>query len=43
MSRVVAALEADDGVSLLGEQVCELAFSFVSPLGSDDHNARHRR
>ena len=33
---VVAALEADHEVGLLGEQVRDLSLSFVAPLGADD-------
>ena len=32
---VVAALEADDDVGPLGEQVGDLALAFVAPLGAD--------
>ena len=38
---VVAALEADDRVRPLGEQVGDLPLSFVAPLGADDHDSRH--
>ena len=38
---VVAALEADDRVRPLGEQVGDLALAFVAPLGADDHDSRH--
>ena len=38
---VVAALEADDDVGLLGEQVDDLALALVAPLGADDHGAWH--
>ncbi len=40
---VVAALETDDDVGLLGEHVDDLAFSFVAPLGADYNDVRHRR
>ena len=38
---VVAALEAHDGVGVLGEQVDDLALALVAPLGADDHDAWH--
>jgi hypothetical protein len=38
---VVAALEADHEVGLLGEQVYDLPLPLVAPLGADDHQARH--
>ena len=40
---VVAALEAHDGVGLLGEQVGDLPLALVAPLGADDDDARHVR
>jgi hypothetical protein len=38
---VVAALEADDRVRVLGEQVDDLALALVAPLGSHHDDARH--
>ena len=38
---VVAALEADHEVRVLGEQVDDLALALVAPLGADDHDAGH--
>ena len=38
---VVAALEADHEVRVLGEQVGDLALALVAPLGADDHDAGH--
>jgi len=38
---VVAALEADHEVRLLGEQVDDLALALVAPLGAHDHRAGH--
>ncbi len=38
---VVAALEADDGVCVLGEQVGDLALALVAPLGAHYHDAWH--
>ena len=40
---VVAALEADHGVGLLGEEVDDLALALVAPLGADYHQSRHAR
>ena len=39
---IMAALEADDDVGLLGEPVDDLALAFVAPLGPDHYNIRHR-
>ena len=36
---VVAALEADDRVRALGEQVGDLALALIAPLGAHDHDA----
>ena len=38
---VVAALEADHEVGLLGEQVDDLSLPLVAPLGADDHHSWH--
>jgi hypothetical protein len=38
---VIATLEADDDVSVLGEEIDDLTFAFVSPLGADDCNVGH--
>ncbi len=38
---VVAAVELHDVVDAATEQIGGLAFAFVAPLGSDDHNSRH--
>ena len=40
---VVAALEADHQVGLLGEQVDDLPLPLVAPLGAHDHETRHWR
>jgi hypothetical protein len=40
---VVAALEADDHVRALGEQVDDLALPLVAPLGANDDDSRHVR
>ncbi len=39
---IVAALEPHDDVGLLRQPVDDLAFAFVAPLGSDNHDIRHR-
>ena len=40
---VVPALEARDRGGALGEQVDDLAFAFIAPLGADDdHELAHR-
>jgi len=36
MTGVVTALVADDNVRVAGEQIDDLAFAFVTPLGADD-------
>ena len=38
---VVAALEADDHLSVLGEQIGDLPLALIAPLGSDYDHARH--
>ena len=38
---IMATLEADDDVGLLGEPVDDLALAFVAPLGADHDNIRH--
>src|SRR3712207_8530572 len=40
---VVAALEADHRIRLLGEQVYHLSLALVAPLGAHDHQSRHDR
>ena len=40
---VVAALEADDDLGALGEQVDDLALALIAPLGADDADSRHLR
>ena len=39
--RVVAALEADHHIHIARQNVDELAFPFVAPLGSDQNVNRH--
>ena len=39
MSRVVPAVEADDDVGSLCEQIDDLALPFVAPLGADHDEA----
>src|SRR4029078_88376 len=38
----MAALEANDDIGLFREPVDDLAFAFVAPLGSDNHDIRHQ-
>ena len=38
---IMAALEADDDIGLLGQPVDDLALAFVAPLGPDYHHIRH--
>ncbi len=39
---VVSALEAHDVVEVAGDQVCDLALTFVAPLGADENCRWHR-
>ncbi len=39
---VVAALRADDDVGLLGEDVDDLSFSFIAPLGADENGVHDK-
>src|SRR5258707_9758539 len=41
MSRIMAALKADDDVGLLGEPVDDLAFAFVAPLRTNHDHIGH--
>src|SRR6266571_6919150 len=46
MTGVVASLITDDDVEPLGEQIDNLAFAFIAPLGADDrddHRTRDQR
>ena len=36
VARVVAALEPDDALRVLGQPVDDLALTFIAPLGADD-------
>ena len=38
---VVSALETDDVVEVVGDQVGDLALTFVAPLGADEDDAGH--
>ena len=40
---VVAALESDDDIRLLRQEVGDLAFALVAPLSADDGGYRHAR
>jgi hypothetical protein len=39
---IVATLETDDDIGLFRQPVDDLAFTFVAPLGSDNHDIRHQ-
>ena len=41
MAGVITALKADDNVRVVGEEIDDLAFAFVAPLGADDCNVGH--
>ena len=41
MAGIMAALEADDDVGLLGQPVDDLALALVAPLRTDDHYISH--
>jgi hypothetical protein len=41
VTRVVAALKTDYEVDPLGEEVGDLSFAFIAPLGADYHGSRH--
>ena len=41
MAGIVAALEADDDVGLLGQPVDDFSLAFVPPLGADHDNVGH--
>jgi hypothetical protein len=43
VARVVPSLEPDHGVGLMGQQVHDLAFALVTPLGSEDHHGSCHR
>ena len=38
---VVAALKPDDDIRIVGEEVDDLPFAFVSPLSADDRDVGH--
>ena len=38
---IMPPLVAGDDVDLFRQQINDLAFSLVTPLGADDNNARH--
>jgi hypothetical protein len=38
---IVAALKADDAVGMACQQVNDLAFSLITPLGSHHHDTGH--
>src|ERR1041384_4531725 len=41
MARVVATLKAHNNICLAGEEVDDLAFTFIAPLGADDCDVGH--
>ena len=41
VSGIVAALEADDHVHFISQNVNDFSFSFITPLGSDDDISSH--
>jgi hypothetical protein len=41
MTGIVAALKADDGVCLLGQDINDLALAFVSPLRAENYYIGH--
>jgi hypothetical protein len=41
MARIVAALEADDDVGLLGEPIDDLAFALIAPLRANHNDICH--
>src|SRR5690625_7506937 len=41
MARVIPAVELDDVVDAASELVGRLAFAFVAPLGTDNHDCGH--
>jgi len=41
VTSIVAALEADDHIRLLRQEVRDLALAFVAPLGPDDGGHWH--
>ena len=43
VARVVAALEADDALRVVGQPVDDLALAFVAPLGADDDDVAAAR
>ncbi|MNT45802.1 hypothetical protein D3C72_1824030 [compost metagenome] len=41
MAGVVTALKAHDDIRAFREPIYNLAFAFITPLGSDHHDIRH--
>jgi hypothetical protein len=41
MSGIIAPLETNDKVSIPGEQIDNLSFTFISPLGTNNNNTGH--
>jgi hypothetical protein len=43
MARIVTAIVAGDDVEIGRQYVDDFAFSFIAPLGADNHNIFHRQ
>ena len=43
VARVISAIELNYVVNVLCQKVCGFAFTFVTPLGSDNHYCGHTR
>ena len=41
VTSVVASLEANDVVEVISDEICDLAFALVAPLGADEHYSSH--
>ena len=41
VASIMPALEAHDRIGLFTQPIDQLAFTFVAPLGADDHHIRH--
>jgi hypothetical protein len=42
MASVVSTLEADYQTGMLSQKVCDLPFSFIAPLGTNNYGSCHR-
>jgi hypothetical protein len=43
MAGIIAALVTGNEIGIVGKEIDDLAFAFVTPLASDNHNQRHFR